>query len=107
VAVSAGFDAHRADPLADCLVDEAGYASMAATVRILAADLSAPVLVCLEGGYAPAALARSLGATVEALAGDVVPDPAPIEAAGAYTERGRRFVTEAGSAGSAAGSTLS
>jgi len=94
VIVSAGFDAHRADPLADCLVDEAGYASMAATVRILAADLSAPVLVCLEGGYAPAALARSLGATVEALAGDVMPVPAPIEAAGAYAERARRFVAE-------------
>jgi acetoin utilization deacetylase AcuC-like enzyme len=103
VVVSAGFDAHHADPLADCLVDEAGYTSMAATVRILAADLSAPVLVCLEGGYAPAALARSLGATVEALAGDAVPAPGPIEAAGAYTERARRFVAEAGSAAGATG----
>jgi acetoin utilization deacetylase AcuC-like enzyme len=61
------------------------------------------VLVCLEGGYAPAALARSLGATVEALAGDAVPAPGPIEAAGAYTERARRFVAEAGSAAGATG----
>jgi acetoin utilization deacetylase AcuC-like enzyme len=99
VAVSAGFDSHRDDPLADCLVDEAGYGSMAATVRLLAADLSAPVLVCLEGGYAPTALARSLRATVEALAGDAPPVPVPIEAAGPYAERARRFVAAAGTAG--------
>jgi acetoin utilization deacetylase AcuC-like enzyme len=103
VAVSAGFDAHRDDPLADCLVDEAGYASMAATVRLLAADLSAPVLVCLEGGYAPDALARSLRVTVEALAGDALPVAAPIEAAEAYAERATRFVAEAGPAAGAPG----
>ena len=103
VAVSAGFDAHRDDPLADCVVDEAGYASMAATVGLLAADLSAPVLVCLEGGYALAALARSVRATVEGLAGDAVPVPARIEAAGAYADRARRFVAEAGPAAGAAG----
>jgi acetoin utilization deacetylase AcuC-like enzyme len=69
---------------------------MAATVRILAAELSAPVLVCLEGGYAPAPLAQSLRASVEALAGDARPVPAPIEAAGAYAERARRVVAEFG-----------
>ena len=98
VAVSAGYDGHREDPLADCLLDEAGYASMAATVRILADELSAPVLVCLEGGYAPRALARSLRATIEALTGDAAPVPAPVEAAGGYTERARRFVANARSA---------
>ena len=103
LAVSAGFDAHREDPLADCLVDELGYSSMAASVRLLAADLSAPVLVCLEGGYALGALARSMRATVEALGGDTVPDPGPIEAAGAYAERANRFVTEAGPAAGATG----
>jgi acetoin utilization deacetylase AcuC-like enzyme len=103
VAISAGFDAHREDPLADCLVDEAGYLSMAATVRLLAAELSTPVLVCLEGGYAPAALAQSMRATVEALGGDALPVPAPIEAAGAYTERARRVVAEAGRAAGATG----
>jgi acetoin utilization deacetylase AcuC-like enzyme len=95
IAVSAGYDGHREDPLADCLLDEAGYASMAATVRILADELSAPVLVCLEGGYAPRALARSLRATIEALAGDAAPVPAPVEAAGGYVDRARRFVANA------------
>jgi acetoin utilization deacetylase AcuC-like enzyme len=95
VAISAGFDGHRKDPLADCLVDEAGYATMAATVRLFADDVSAPVLVCVEGGYAAAPLARSVRATIEALAGDAVPVPVPIEVAGPYSERTRRFVAEA------------
>jgi acetoin utilization deacetylase AcuC-like enzyme len=91
LAVSAGFDAHRDDPLANCRVDEAGFASMAATIRILAEELDAPILVCLEGGYAPAALARSLCATIEALAGDIAPAIPPAAAAGAYVERAEGF----------------
>ena len=91
VAISAGYDAHRDDPLADCRMDESGYATMAATVRLLADELEAPVLVCLEGGYAPEALARSLCATIEGLAGDAAPEPAPAGAAGIHLERARRF----------------
>ncbi len=92
LAISAGFDAHRRDPLADCEVDEAGFASMAATMRDLGRELDAPVLVCLEGGYDPGALASSVAATVEALGGDGAPAPAPIEAAGAHVERAVRFI---------------
>ena len=33
VLVSAGFDAHRVDPLASCTVTEAGFAGMTATLR--------------------------------------------------------------------------
>ena len=33
IAISAGFDAHRSDPLASCLVEEEGYWQMAATMR--------------------------------------------------------------------------
>ena len=73
IAISAGYDAHRSDPLASCLVDEPGYRDMAATIRQVAEDVGAPVLVCLEGGYDPGALARSVLATLEGLAagGDV------------------------------------
>ena len=69
IAISAGFDAHRSDPLASCLVDEDGYRQMAATMRGVAAELGVPVLVCLEGGYDPGALAASVLATLAGLAG--------------------------------------
>ena len=91
IAVSAGFDAHRQDPLAECVVDESGYATMAASVRRVAEELGVPVLVCLEGGYAPQALARSLCATIEALEGAAVEEPAPAAVAGPYLERARSF----------------
>jgi acetoin utilization deacetylase AcuC-like enzyme len=67
VCVSAGYDAHRADPLADCMVDEDGYRRMTGLVDHLARGAGAPVLVCLEGGYELGALASSVRATIEAL----------------------------------------
>jgi acetoin utilization deacetylase AcuC-like enzyme len=90
LAISAGYDAHRDDPLASCRVDTEAYADMTATVRDLAAELEAPVLVCLEGGYAPGALAASVVATIEALDGERTPGDAPAEPAAAYVERVRR-----------------
>jgi len=80
VLLSAGFDAHADDPLAGCMVTEAGFAAMAASVRRLAADLDVPVGLVLEGGYDLAALAGSLAVTLETLArdpGDLPADPAP------------------------------
>lgn len=65
IAISAGFDAHWADPLAACEVTEEGYRSMAATVAALSDELEAPLLVCLEGGYDPGALGRSVVAMLE------------------------------------------
>ncbi len=89
VAISAGYDAHRRDPLAECSVDTQGFADMAASTRDLAAELDVPVLVCLEGGYAPDALAESVLATVEALEGDGEPAAAPVAPAQPYAERHR------------------
>jgi acetoin utilization deacetylase AcuC-like enzyme len=67
VAISAGYDAHRDDPLADCDLVEDDYAEMAARMKALAEELGAPVLVCLEGGYDTGALAASVVGTLEAL----------------------------------------
>ncbi len=67
VLVSAGFDAHAEDPLADCAVTEAGFAGMAASLVAVAGRLGAPVGAVLEGGYALAALGRSVAATMEVL----------------------------------------
>jgi acetoin utilization deacetylase AcuC-like enzyme len=90
IAISAGYDAHRDDPLADCMLDTEAFGEMAATMRALAAELGVPVLVCLEGGYAPAALAASVLSTIEALASDREPALAPREPAQPHVERQRR-----------------
>jgi acetoin utilization deacetylase AcuC-like enzyme len=87
IAISAGYDAHRDDPLANCLVDDEGYADMSAAIRDLGAELAAPVLVCLEGGYDPGALGRSVVATAEALGGERVPAPSAAESASPHLER--------------------
>jgi len=68
--VSAGYDAHRDDPLADCMVTDAGFATMAALWRDLAHELEVPLGCVLEGGYNTAALARSVVATMATLAAD-------------------------------------
>jgi acetoin utilization deacetylase AcuC-like enzyme len=77
VFVSAGFDAHRDDPLASCTLTEASYAAMTACVRTLAAQVRAPVAIVLEGGYDLGALARSVAATMAAALGEEAPDDAP------------------------------
>jgi acetoin utilization deacetylase AcuC-like enzyme len=69
VLLSAGFDAHVEDPLADCRVSEVGFAAMTASMRRACADVGAPLGAVLEGGYELDALARSVVATMEELAG--------------------------------------
>jgi acetoin utilization deacetylase AcuC-like enzyme len=70
VLISAGFDAHVADPLAGCRLEAGSFAEMARHVRDFAAERRVPVGAVLEGGYEPAALAESVLATLTALAGD-------------------------------------
>ena len=69
VLISAGYDAHRDDPLAGCEVTEAGFAAMARSMRAVAGELGAPLGCVLEGGYELRALARSVAATMGALVG--------------------------------------
>ena len=87
IVISAGYDAHVDDPLASCRVDTEAYGQMTAAVRDVAAELGAPVLICLEGGYSPSALAASVAATVAALEGDGEPRGAPPEAAEPHLSR--------------------
>lgn len=77
VLISAGYDAHAADPLADCQVTEAGYRAMTAAMRRSCAELETPLGVVLEGGYALGALARSVLGTLEVLTADRVPAQVP------------------------------
>jgi acetoin utilization deacetylase AcuC-like enzyme len=68
VLISAGFDAHRDDPLAQCQLEASSFGRLAATVGEAAAGWNAPVGAVLEGGYDLQALADSTVATMSALA---------------------------------------
>jgi len=67
--ISAGYDAHVEDPLAGCHVTDEGFAAMTRAIRRLSAEVSAPLGLVLEGGYALRALARSVADTMAALSG--------------------------------------
>jgi acetoin utilization deacetylase AcuC-like enzyme len=68
VLISAGFDAHYADPLAHMQVTEAGYRRMTQVVKEIAATCCQHRLISvLEGGYNLEALGRSVQAHVEEL----------------------------------------
>jgi acetoin utilization deacetylase AcuC-like enzyme len=64
VLVSAGYDAHRDDPLAECTMETTSYAQLA----LLVLGLAKPVGYVLEGGYDVEALAASVLASMESLA---------------------------------------
>jgi acetoin utilization deacetylase AcuC-like enzyme len=68
VIVSAGFDAHRDDPLANMGLTEAGYADLTGVVAGIAKrHARGRLLSSLEGGYDLTALAGSVDAHVKAL----------------------------------------
>jgi acetoin utilization deacetylase AcuC-like enzyme len=66
--VSAGFDAHRADPLAQLRVETADFAWLTAELtRLAARHTGGRIVSVLEGGYDLDALAASAAAHVRAL----------------------------------------
>ena len=73
VLVSAGFDAHRLDPLADCRVSEDGYAGMTGSLRRACAAVGAPLGMVLEGGYSLEALTGSVAALAPVLGASEAP----------------------------------
>jgi acetoin utilization deacetylase AcuC-like enzyme len=73
VLVSAGYDAHRDDPLGECAMETASYGELARQVL----TLGKPVGYVLEGGYDLGALAASVAASMEALAAGGEPEPHP------------------------------
>jgi acetoin utilization deacetylase AcuC-like enzyme len=66
VLVSAGFDAHRSDPLAQCTLATESFAKMATHVVWTSRELGVPLGAVLEGGYDLDALASSVAVTLEA-----------------------------------------
>ena len=76
VLVSAGFDAHRADPLTGLGLSSGDFADLTARVAAFAPQ-PGRLVVFLEGGYDLRALADSVAATVGTLAGESIrPEPA-------------------------------
>jgi acetoin utilization deacetylase AcuC-like enzyme len=73
VLVSAGYDAHRDDPLAECALSTASYAELARQIQ----SLGKPVGYVLEGGYDVDALAASVAASMDSLASGEAPGSHP------------------------------
>ncbi len=66
--ISAGFDGHRDDPLAQINLTEAGYAAMTQrTVTLAETCCQGRIVSVLEGGYHPRALPASVAAHLQAL----------------------------------------
>jgi acetoin utilization deacetylase AcuC-like enzyme len=76
VLVSAGFDAHRADPLAELSLSAGDFADLASVVSDYASGPGHLVLF-LEGGYDLDALRSSVSATLGTLIGAPVPSEPP------------------------------
>lgn len=87
VVASAGFDAHRADPLAGLGLSAGDFADL--TDRLMTLAPAGHRLALLEGGYDLDALASSAGACVASLTG-ATPRPEPATSGGP----GRNVVTE-------------
>ena len=76
VLVSAGFDAHRRDPLAGMEMSEAGFAALARIVLRVARDhCSNRLAAVLEGGYDLTGLTRSVDAVLGEMSGQSLDEP--------------------------------
>jgi len=86
ILVSAGFDAHWADPLADLRLSTTGFVDLIQTLQRVADEVSDRRLaLILEGGYDLNALSSSVVAVVQTLLGDPARDvlgPPPTGAVG-------------------------
>ena len=86
IIVSAGFDAHAADPIGGMRLRSESFGRFAASITSLTRELdAAPPALVLEGGYDLRALAESVAATIKGISGeagngwDRSPDIAPVE----------------------------
>jgi acetoin utilization deacetylase AcuC-like enzyme len=90
ILVSAGFDAHRRDPLGGMNVSEAGFAAMARTTLRLAEEFTHnKIAFLLEGGYELTALRGSVATVLNEMRGPSGGDAL----AGAQTERIQPLIT--------------
>ena len=88
ILVSAGYDAHKADPLGGMSLEAASFGRFAAWLASLASEVgAAPLALVLEGGYNLGALTEGVAATIRGIeeTRDAAPEYAgevrPVEAA--------------------------
>jgi acetoin utilization deacetylase AcuC-like enzyme len=94
ILISAGYDAHRHDPLGGLALDTSSFGGMGSRMRALGGEVGAPVGAVLEGGYDLQALADSVIETMAVLDRGLLPPEVArhplaeevIEAAGRYWE---------------------
>ncbi len=67
ILLSAGYDAHQDDPLAEQAITTVGYAMLSQRLLDVSNATNAKVVCFLEGGYNPDALAESVVATMRVL----------------------------------------
>jgi acetoin utilization deacetylase AcuC-like enzyme len=67
IILSAGFDAHKDDPLASMLLIENDFAEMTTIICLFASSENIPIISALEGGYNLNALAASVYEHLKAL----------------------------------------
>jgi acetoin utilization deacetylase AcuC-like enzyme len=75
ILISAGYDAHRDDPLGGLSLETSSFGDMSSRMRALADELGAPVGALLEGGYDLRALASSVAETMVGLRNGAVTPP--------------------------------
>jgi acetoin utilization deacetylase AcuC-like enzyme len=88
ILVSAGYDAHKADPLGGMALEDASFGRFAAALASVARELgAAPLALVLEGGYNLDALTEGVAATIRGVeegensAWEYAGDTRPVEAA--------------------------
>ncbi|WP_435185057.1 histone deacetylase family protein [Halobellus sp. EA9] len=87
--VSAGFDAHRHDPISRMRVSTEGYALLTDRIRSLADDVGAALAFVLEGGYGLDTLSEGVAIVHETFDGREAMDPD-----GEPDEKTRRLVED-------------
>ncbi len=79
VLVSAGFDPHAMDPIGGMRLSSECFGAIAGIIRDASADVGAPVVFTLEGGYDMDALRDSVQNVIEVMRGADPPSVNPLE----------------------------
>jgi acetoin utilization deacetylase AcuC-like enzyme len=75
--VSAGFDAHRSDPIGELRMTDRGFEQLTARIEAAARRFEIPAIYTLEGGYHPAVVRDGIRAALKSHVEPFTPSPPP------------------------------